>query len=200
MKIKLFFIIFFIFSNINAQEIEKKDNFYKQNFAKEVLKNQQQNEETKTVINENKKNILSNNFDRTTNVIDKKTDMFESKKIKWLGLIIKMDQEKHFLENLDNLIGISDRYEIDIAKVYAIGDFSSKYNNYSSKIYARGEGGISYQNHVPKKFEVKLSPTWLIATEEGLIILEGLKLERYINAQGQFVENQEFFEEKIDSF
>lgn len=62
--------------------------------------------------------------------------------------------------------------------------------NLFGPLFAAGGVPLSVPK-VPPKYPVTSSPTWIIETEQGSILLEGVySLSRYVNASGEFVDRR----------
>lgn len=62
--------------------------------------------------------------------------------------------------------------------------------NLFGPLFAAGGVPLSVPK-VPPKYPVTSSPTWIIETEQGSILLEGIhSLSRYVNASGEFVDRR----------
>lgn len=195
-------ILFFISAATYADNLNNKADLFEEGYVRDVLKDSRQNLYSNNPKSSFEGSRKDSSIGRKTNSEMLKGSVSGGEKIKWIGAILGSLNEKDFRENLQGFLKVSDKHGLDIAIVYAIGDFSEKYNNEMVNIIGRN-GSISFVEELPEKYNVKLSPSWIVATHNGAYILEGVELEKYINQKGEYIEKQNLFEAQepvMDSF
>ena len=103
-------------------------------------------------------------------------------KIHSIGLIININQAEHFRDNIRKLFHLSQSQNLSLSKIQVVGNLISFYQ---SKTRQRELGTeifeLRKQNKYLTKFEAETlkelsySPVWVIETEKGNFLLEGLK-------------------------
>ncbi|MDC0357847.1 hypothetical protein OAO01_03455 [Oligoflexia bacterium] len=116
--------------------------------------------------------------------------------LKSIGVILNSSDNMHFLSNLKNLIQTAIKYDLSISRVYAIGklprlDADEEQFSYTKDMFTLWllDGLLLPSDKIPKEYNVTRSPTWILNTSEGEILLEGmLTLEKHLNSKGEFVD------------
>ncbi|RMG44316.1 MAG: hypothetical protein D6719_02110 [Candidatus Dadabacteria bacterium] len=190
-----------------AQDFSRPDSFFPQNYAAENL--------TDSQIKDTKKQPEAVRPEHKKAVADKKTvapgtteSSFNKKPSKEkipiiaISAVLNAADRQHFSEHLNELIDTAVTYDLAFGSIYAVGwnifKHSSDLQNTAIKIIARG-GEILDYGSVPDEYPVKLSPTWIIETEKGDIVLEATgPLRKYITSDGSFMATDDL-QDKSDS-
>jgi len=115
--------------------------------------------------------------------------------VKSVGVILNSSKTDHFLQHLQVTIDSAIKHNLPISRVYAVGDIprinrdKAKFD-YSAEMFKFWvlDGVMIPTARIPKKYEVKLSPTWIFSTSKGEILVEGiLSPQKLLNAKGEFV-------------
>lgn len=111
--------------------------------------------------------------------------------IKNVAAIISSAETPHFEKSIKQLIDLVDKKQVKLATIKTIGDFNLVMNNpLLPALVARG-GMIAFLDEVPEGYPVTLSPTYIVNTEEGQILLEAVgEIGKYFNQNGDFLEPQ----------
>lgn len=182
--------------NVEAQEYKRADSFFKRGEANTVFQKNKQN----GFINnqENKKEPLPSQTaikpaKKTQNNIlqVRPTPSGEStakgKQVITIGAIIDGTNKRHYEQCIQSLFKLSDKFEFDLDKIY----ITSLLNNIDKEsilsLLVRG-ATVSPVPAPPEEYNVTASPTWIVQTEDGQVVLEGIvDLGRYFNSRGEFV-------------
>ncbi len=107
-----------------------------------------------------------------------------------LGLIVNGTDEAHAKYSIEELIQTAKNFSIALNTVYAVGGMARATEKLPAVeyIWAKTEGAkIKLARIVPKEYPVELSPSWIVETEQGLVVLDGLNsINTVINSQGRF--------------
>lgn len=108
-----------------------------------------------------------------------------------IGLIVSSMEREHYQRALQGLLHIADTREIKISSVYTLGNFDiATRSSLIPGVVARG-GVVRVLNEIPEGYEVTLSPTYIVKTPEGEVVLEAVSsLERYFSSSGEFLDRQ----------
>jgi hypothetical protein len=122
--------------------------------------------------------------------------------VRSVGVILNSDDSEHVKTHSQELQEFNSKMNIPVSKVYLIGatdKFMEPFSRliklgFSAKKEEQYESAlvlsnISYLPNVPNEYEgVEYSPTWLLDTEYGLILVEGeqKKLKSYFDDKGNF--------------
>lgn len=106
------------------------------------------------------------------------------------GVVNSLDAE-HYAKSLQTLTEFAIAKNLDIGTIYTLGDMKIATDSpLVTKVVARG-GVVHIVSNVPKGYDVNLSPTWIVKTDEGEILLEAVgPLEKYFNQAGQFLDRE----------
>lgn len=111
--------------------------------------------------------------------------------VKALGAIINSANAEHYEKSLAQLTDLAISKDMNIGTIYAIGDMRiASESPLMGKILARG-GVVHIVSNIPKGYEVNLSPTFIVKTEEGDVLLEAVSgLSRFFNQRGEFLDRE----------
>ncbi|MBX7145098.1 MAG: hypothetical protein K1X79_11655 [Oligoflexia bacterium] len=117
------------------------------------------------------------------------TGMTRAIPVNGIGLVVNSLVKEHYEETLSKLISLADMHKLKISTVYTMGDFEITTSSPAlPAIVARG-GVVRVVNEIPNGYDISLSPTYIVKTAEGEILLEAVpNLDRYFNNQGEFLE------------
>lgn len=196
----LLFLICFVPATF-AQEQDSRQGFFADDFVKKGFeRTESKSEDIKWIdptklVEQIKEQAASN---PNSNLVQSDPSAFDAKrvvlgqhgeKILSLGLIVNAVDEEHAKENIEELIGLAQTNAIALNTVFAVGGIAQAKKDLPSVEYlwAKSQGArIKVTLGVPKQYDVSLSPTWIVETEQGLVLLEGIgSLKRAINAEGR---------------
>jgi len=212
----LFTILFLIIPiTLSADDYQKSDSFFGSNNALTPFGNNQADSGfRKDDLFEKKNNYFDGKFEKKSKEKEKEaikkqekkidnffasedSEIVSGSKIINIGLVVNAVNKKHFSQVMEKLMTTVDDFDLDSGHVYLNGLTFEKDDYILTPLIARGSS-MSYHFTVPEQFNISLSPTWIIQTAEGLILLEGVKnLNRYINKKGEFVENGVPIEQRV---
>lgn len=110
-----------------------------------------------------------------------------------LSVIVSTANHEHFLQAIEQFNSIMSSRNLQPGTLYMIGPAINPVDLFQSgnvlgPLLSRGGLPMSLFE-IPKKYDVKASPTWIIETESGEILLEAVpSLEKYFNAKGEFID------------
>jgi hypothetical protein len=119
------------------------------------------------------------------------TGLVRAVPVQAVGAILNSIDSAHYLKSLEQLTELAISRDLNIGTVYALGDLKvASENPYVGKIIARG-GIVHIVSNVPKGYPVSLSPTWIVKTAEGEVLLEAVgTLDKYFNKRGEFLDRE----------
>jgi hypothetical protein len=121
-----------------------------------------------------------------------------------IGAVLKADDEEHLFKHLKELYGVASATNLPLSPVYFVGEayaclksqgriitapYDASNKAFTAEEVATLAPAIGVVNKLPQFISaVSSSPSWIIETQNGMIILEGThkSLAEYVNAKGQF--------------
>jgi len=202
-----FVLCFFLGNDLVAQELAIPSEIYPKGYVVEQKPKNTNSRDTIVEAEEffDKGSVVESekekqdNITSVTSVNSEETSVVKrGEPITALGGILDAQQREHFRTELAKLIGVASDNNIVLGKVYAIGPISSIIDK-KTKIpfadrkemfkFAVMEGLLYPSEEIPERYNIKLSPTWIIRTEKGEILLEGIgNLASFINERGEFID------------
>ncbi len=120
-------------------------------------------------------------------------DNLEANPIRRISLVINAKEGPHLSDGITQLIDIASKYDLKIGTIYRIGWTTALVPARTMPVFLVQGGKFKDVDAPPAKYPVKKSPTWIVETDKGEIILEGFPiLDRFVNSKGQFVANTGF--------
>lgn len=211
---RFLFIFILTFPCFVAAQEESRDQaggFYNKDFAKNPLGAEESKDDSGFFDDfKNKPKSEQRGFENKdpSDIMPKKSEERESPdedapspnelKIKGMGILLNGVDEEHCFQQLNRLADIVTEKNIPTGRVIIVGGVENVgrlikkllLNSFNgSGLYPKVGGFIEGSVTVPERYKVTLSPSWLIDTEKGEVVLEGVeKVERYITSRGTFVE------------
>lgn len=110
-------------------------------------------------------------------------------KVRSIGVILNSDDKEHALEKLRELSELATEHDWTIGAIYALGDLANIALTKEMRMLQVRGAMLTQRDSLPKRYEaIKLSPTWLVNTDEGEVILEATgKLKRNFNSSGEYL-------------
>ena len=184
---------------------ERPDSFFKKDYLSESQKPQKPKAKKAQ-----KESSLSNDqkVDQSPkNILDQEEGEVESGSLAYLeekgipirtiGVVINGRNREHFAKHVGNLVHVASSLDLIVSQVAAVGMFvPGKENPLMDGLYfspqALGlialQGQLAPYLEVPKKFDIDKSPTWVLNTAEGTVLIEGLdQFWLYLNRKGEYV-------------
>ena len=93
------------------------------------------------------------------------------------------------------------KHDLGIGEIFAIGNVTTAFDTSQDllRVFARG-GAISIRSTVPEKYKVKKSPSWILYTREGEILLEATgPLANNFNQKGEFIDKNAHLEKIVSA-
>jgi len=115
-------------------------------------------------------------------------DSSEGIPIQSLNAVFNVQERKHFLEHLRELKDTIVAHNIQPGTIYMIGypEFDEPPDDFFPIIIRGGRATGDYR--IIEQYRTNLSPTWIIRTNEGDVVLEGApSLQKFINSKGQLI-------------
>lgn len=123
-------------------------------------------------------------------------DRFTPRKALSLSAILSAEDPSLLSQQLGSLSKLATEKKLVVRTVYIVGDPSkipvalenlTQQDPTLRSVIELGE--LEPASSPPEKYKVTKTPTWIVETEEGEVLLEGApQLERYFNFSGQFLE------------
>ena len=121
--------------------------------------------------------------------------------VKSLGVILNSLDFKHLQEKLDEMLEAAILYDYRLGFIYTIGDMLNVGNIPEDKMIALAmrEGTLKIVGTIPGRYNVKMSPTWILEVEDGEILLEATgPLAQHLNQRGEFLDKPNSKYKKIE--
>ena len=116
-----------------------------------------------------------------------------------VSAIVSSTDFKRFKSQLESMISVCETYDIPLGDLYVVGIFDVRDAELQQLLlqFTICRGDVKLVKHVPKKYPVLRSPSWIIETGAGEILLEGVeRISEYIDNQGSFIETRvRYFEQ-----
>lgn len=125
----------------------------------------------------------------TTGPIDL-TALEKTHKVLAIGGILNALDKEHFQAKARELLDVVERHDLDVGFIWAIGSFDNLTTVPEMLNLVARNGVVELAEAPPEKYaSVKLSPTWIVRTPDGDIVLEGTgPLAQHLNVRGEFVQ------------
>lgn len=130
----------------------------------------------------------------TVDALKEKGKQPELVKVTAVGAIFVALNAGEFQSRLRDLVDIASKYDLDVGKIYALGDLRLVYDAENIiPLVARG-ATVGVVDELPEQYaSVKQLPTWILETDKGQVVLEGFtSIARFLTAKGEFVDNPEW--------
>jgi len=123
-------------------------------------------------------------------------ERFTPRKALSITAILSADDPELFTRKLSGLSKMAQEKRLVVKRVYVVGNAANipvglenlMQQDESGRLLME-LGEIEPAPTPPEKYKVTTTPTWIVETEEGEVVLEGAPdLERYFNFSGQFLE------------
>ncbi len=132
--------------------------------------------------------ILKNKGSITNNIPSTNTN-HSGIKVLSLGVVINSLDENHLEKHLNTLIKTSTKFDLDINEVDFVGIDNDVTKKFGFAIISRF-GEENFMSAPPIEYNITTSPTWILQTANGQILLEGIdNPEIYMNSQAEFIDS-----------
>lgn len=173
-----------------AQQTQAKDlDFFNKDFAK-TIKSPDQDPQKIIPDQNNFKSIETQETPILQESQNSVMDQTQALAILSVSAILSSKEPEHLFAKLKEFTDTVFEYKLKPDKIYVVG-FINRITDAPldwAKISIKG-GQIAIVDQVPEKYPVKLSPSWIIETKKGEILIEGeQKLSNYMNAKGEFLQ------------
>ncbi|RMG44006.1 MAG: hypothetical protein D6719_02485 [Candidatus Dadabacteria bacterium] len=118
----------------------------------------------------------------------------EGLEVRYLGVIVNFSDSEHFKSTLKELTDVVIENDFGVGNIYTVGLPFSKINMMTliKPLLVRG-AVFKLRGTPPEEYKVKLSPAWLVATEKGIYVLEGVRpLRKFFNSKGRFIDRTKY--------
>lgn len=117
-------------------------------------------------------------------------DEAEGTPILSIGVIVDLNDREHYEQVMSGLRETLDRTSILAGTVYTLSAGGPYMEDNFIHLYARG-ASLQSGTELPERYQhIALSPTYIVETNEGEILLEAVsELNRFVNARGEFLED-----------
>lgn len=106
-----------------------------------------------------------------------------------IGAILDARDSGRLKTSLSEMIRLSNLYDIEVGPIYLLGAPSPDEDlmNIFGSMALRG-AKVTLRSTPPEEYPVKTSPSWIVSTSQGEVLLEGITdLSSYINSKGELV-------------
>ncbi|MBN8549124.1 MAG: hypothetical protein J0M12_07415 [Deltaproteobacteria bacterium] len=119
------------------------------------------------------------------------TGLMRALPVRSIGGVLNSADAEHYEKSLQQLSEFAEKKNLDVGTIYTLGDMKTATNSpFIPKLVARG-GVVRIVSNIPKGYDVSLSPTWVVKTSEGEVLLEAVgSLDKYFNPQGEFLDRE----------
>lgn len=201
---KYVFILLVFCANAFGQE--SQSNFFEHDFARNPLAEtkaeagsssfEQEQQIGKLPSSQNEKGSKDSSPDKPKAFadIDTFTETLRDspgEKVSWIGLVIATNQKQKTELALKSLRKITRRHDLRVGQLYFIGfkNLLFEDRNLLIEFGLRG-ASINVDGEVPSNLPIKNSPTWIISTQKGETLLEGiLDPTLFFNKEGHYIGN-----------
>ncbi len=177
---------------------QSKESFFEKNYAKNPLEASKEMRDQRSETDTNTPESISENNNAETESLDSKfitDDDLENPdqngiEIKWLGLIVSTKDSGIINNALSNLGEIVKKHQIKVGYIYLVGA-PTGFQSFGKKLPILVENGavIKFVQAVPDKYEIKRTPSWIVATEKGEILLDGVvNISGFLNSNGELLD------------
>ena len=117
------------------------------------------------------------------------TALEKNHKVLSIGGVINAVDKTHFDAKLKELLEVVERYDLDVGFIWAIGSVQNLMSSPEALYLVARQGIVEAAEAAPEHYKIKMSPTWVLRTPEGEILLEATgPLAGHFNMKGEFVE------------
>lgn len=120
---------------------------------------------------------------------DRKHDTYAGLKITAVGVLLNAEQDLHREEILGQLTRFSESTGIKVGIIYSMGGMVATFHSPSRKALVKQGARIKFLAEPPNELSfIKSSPTWILSTEKGDLIVEApVKLADLTAPDGTFM-------------
>ena len=181
-----------ILNSVSADPIENSPkHFYEQDFAKKpgedsLAKEQQQ----PSNLNSKTKNEASS-IQADEPPASSEPDISGSKVLA-IGIVVGGDGSEKSHENLLALKELAIRFELPVSEVLVVGGIGLENDQPILAALGVMGGQIKIVETAEEEYPIKQSPTWIVETAQGKVLLEGIdSIDKFFNSRGEFVERSQ---------
>lgn len=114
-------------------------------------------------------------------------------KVSELSLVVNSIERTHFKQTFSEYISTLRKLKIKAGTLYAVGAYPDEFMlapSPESLEFIQKKGRFIPVTKAPKEYKVTLSPTWLVKTSQGVVVLEGIEDPKVLlNAKGEYIPN-----------
>ncbi|MEZ4752703.1 MAG: hypothetical protein R3A13_00055 [Bdellovibrionota bacterium] len=191
---KLFYIICLGFSiNCFAEdsELSNPKDFYDSGFVNKPIE-RDRDVNSNPPISPSLEHSESIEKDFTISTETSEKDVFAEgagKPVKSLGVVVLGTKKDHLNETLEHLRNMAVKLEIQIGEIITLGGMHEEVDGRLFGAAVIMGAKLRIAHNVNDAYEVTQSPTWVVETEEGITLLEGIyKINKFFNRKKEFVD------------
>lgn len=180
-----------------AQDLPKPRDFYQKDYAEGPLagstiphKGSSRSEETPGSSATPRAPMIENSDSEMDSARESILDEDAGLAVLEVGAILNSDDAEHYRDVLLELADVAREHDFKIGRIETIGDMRNlgQHLPESLKLLARG-ATIHAKSRPPEKYKnIKKSPTWIVRTDQGEVLLEGVRpLARVFSRKGKLI-------------
>ncbi|MCB0318894.1 MAG: hypothetical protein KDD56_09065 [Bdellovibrionales bacterium] len=185
--IQTFCILFF---SCIAQA-QPKD-FYEHDFSKRPLEETQGSFSEEKTIKDKASTSNPKSVESSKDSNNSITESFSpGTKIQSIGVVLDSENKKHFEETLWHLKELAVKHEFPVGEITAWGGFPEGMDEklITTLFILQAELNVAFEP--ADTYSITQSPTWVLKTQDGVILLEGInKIDRFFNKKGDFIDQR----------
>ena len=164
--------------------------FYKQDFAKQPGEESGDNSQKLDNLEQTPKDEKASS--QTEQPVTSSNPELSGVKVLALGIAVGGDGSEKSHENLLALKELAIRFELPVSEVLVVGGIGLENDQPILAALGVMGGQIKIVETADEEYPVKQSPTWIVETAQGKILLEGIdSIDKFFNSRGEFVERAE---------
>jgi len=195
---------------LHAQDLKSPTGFYGSDFVTEREKERQKKEESlhkeKNIEDNTRGPMLERGDDAGFRQLGEEKDIPEHDTtdsdrnvmhsargvpVSFVSLVVNGLETDHAYEMIHQLSELCLKYKITPGMIYVVGmlDIHTDAPYDYARVVARG-GGFKLDAEVLDKYKISHSPSWIVVTEKGDVVLEGVSsIDKFFNGRGMFIES-----------
>lgn len=175
-----------------AAEPQGKEGFFEKDFSKSPITSDAQaiipKSEKPTAGGDDQKAKISESVEPSPTPLSADFDNRKKARIDSIGLILNALNREQAASKVKELLELANKYDFGVGQVLMVGGMPGpEILVVTTAIVARG-GEVSVSGSVPYRYKISKSPTWILKSDEGEILLEGIgSIKSDFDKDGNFI-------------